>query len=851
MDKKDEELFLVRSAGIKLDEISFYTMSKTLNKKKEYDKYKEKNQLLRDELAEELFLYISQATNDTIKNICLNLKRNIHNERVEKVKKSNIDFLPCNIQKLLGLWIEAKKEEESKREVIEETFINEIEEIRKKIKQLCVSNIQFLEGILIANFDLFNRMKEYIEQDEIKSRKLKNTEISLTNYISRMAYKPSPFASFSGVSYGKLGRLNYYNNDYSLAKSVRINISVLKYVENKLLNLEEFFEHSFFAINSTCTIKQNKLTFIDRAIECGDKVSNLEQIKSITLNEIIQYILNLFMKKSIYTYSEICDSFSNKYKVESEKINVILKQFIEIGLLQNFLIVPNQDYFYLNNLYKVTKNIESKVGKRCHEVLGNIISIQNSNSVQEQQIKEMKTAMLHLWEIFSESEMPKGTLVFEDTALKKLDLTIEKESILQQKDAINEIKAFMTIFDDSILQKIALNIIFEEENAESISLFHFYKKYSATDKIELWRKIKSTSLYKKVHQLRKEVYEYLLELAQTTEDAITISKSWMKSIIERIPSELLLENKYSIYFQIAYKDGKTNFVINKMGPGNYRHFSRYLNLFQENNMDECTRYIINRYRDIEKDEKVILMDLNAILGLNINIHSHVLDTEFTYPRSCPNPNKREIQLDDIIVHKNYNNDLIGLYEKESNRRIEVLPLGFLFSMIAPHMYAFLSLFSRANGVEYSFWGKLLAEKNEDKNIQYLPRLYYQNIVIDRKTWCVGAKEFHKGDSVKDFIANLQVIKEKNIDHEVFVRASSLLDSFEEEYVVSDFRKWMDEVKNTKLRKPQFINFESFFHQKALIKILSKCEHDVLFQEVFPDSSNTFCNKKRVMEFLME
>lgn len=35
MDKKDEELFLVRSAGIKLDEISFYTMSKTLKKKKE------------------------------------------------------------------------------------------------------------------------------------------------------------------------------------------------------------------------------------------------------------------------------------------------------------------------------------------------------------------------------------------------------------------------------------------------------------------------------------------------------------------------------------------------------------------------------------------------------------------------------------------------------------------------------------------------------------------------------------------------------------------------------------------------------------------------------------------------
>lgn len=47
MDKKDEELFLVRSAGIKLDEISFYTMSKTLKKKKEYDKYKRKKSIIK------------------------------------------------------------------------------------------------------------------------------------------------------------------------------------------------------------------------------------------------------------------------------------------------------------------------------------------------------------------------------------------------------------------------------------------------------------------------------------------------------------------------------------------------------------------------------------------------------------------------------------------------------------------------------------------------------------------------------------------------------------------------------------------------------------------------------------
>lgn len=847
-----EQMFLVRVANLSLEELNFFSMKKSLEMKRECMVLEEQVVQYSKELTDYLYSMIHEVADEAAKKICLNLKRDIHNGRLKKVKKYNVDNLPSQCRTMLDKWILMKNNLIKKSNELDLIFKDEIAEKRKKIKYICSENKLFSEGILIANHDLYIRMQEYLYQEGDLDRKIRNTEISIINYISRMAYKPSPFATFSGVTYGKIGNLNRYSSNYKICRSYRNNISILKNVENNLLKTREAFENSVFTINSTIIRKDRSLIFIDKNIECGDTIDGTERIKTIKINDLIDFILKIFENKNMYTYCELRDYLLSKYNsVNIKELNYVVQQLVSIGLLQNFLVAPNQDYWYLNRLYQSTSNYHDNETNICHIILGYLLEIQEAECLTEKEVKYIYNEMGKLWHVFNHENMPKYNIIFEDAALKNIDLTIDKKIILNNQKAIEDIKSFMTIFDDSILQKIALKLVFDDQNSEYMSFYEFYKIYSQTDKVELWSRIRTSDLYRKIHILRQEIYDYLYVLIQSDDEQVYIDPLWMKNIIRKIPNELLRENKYSMYIQTAQESEKTYIVVNKMGPGLYRHYSRYLNLFSDNGMNEFVEYVEKKIKDIENNENVVLTDINATLGLNINIHPQILGAEITYPRSCPNPGIRQIKLEDIIVHKNYDDQMIGLYEKNNDKRIEILPLGFLFSMLAPKMYSFLSLFSRTNGVEYSFWSKLLIEGRNNKNISFLPRLYYDNIVIDRKTWYVSAKEFKLNDTNEDFFGNIEVVDKKNMDHEVFIKASSVLDSFESEYVTADFEEWLQEVKNTKLRKPQYINFDSYFHQQALKKILNICNHNVIFQEVYPSIDNTFCNKKRVMEFLIE
>lgn len=849
----EEQMFLVRVANLSLEEMNFFSMKKSLEMKREYIVLAKQEEQYSKELTNYLYCLIHGIEDEALKKMCLNLKRDIHNGRLKKIKKYNVDNLPSQCRAMLDKWILLKNNLNKKNIELDLIFKKEIAEKRKQIKSICLGNKLFSEGILIANYDLYIRMQEYLQREgEEFDRKIRNTEISIINYLSRMAYKPSPFATFSGVTYGKTGDKNWYSSNYAICRSHRNNISLLKNVENNLLKTKEGFENSVFTINSTIIRKDNNLIFIDKNIECGNTIDGTEHIKSCKTNGVIDFILKIFENKKLYSYCELREYLLSKYNsITINEVNYAIQQLVSIGLLQNFLVSPNQDYWYLNRLYQSTNNFHDHKTNTCHNILGNLLKIQEMECLTEKEIKYVYDEMRKLWHVFNHEDMPKYNTIFEDVALKNIDLNIDKKIILNNQETIEDIKHFMTIFDDSILQKLALKLVFDGQNSRCMSFYEFYKIYSQTNKIELWNKLRESDLYTKIHMLRQEIYDYLYTLIQTGDAQACIESLWMKNIIKKIPNELLMENKYSMYIQTAQEDEKTYIVVNKMGPGLYKHYSRYLNLFSDNGINEFVEYVETRIKDKEKDENIILTDINATLGLNINIHPAILGAEVTYPRSCPNPEIRQIKLEDIIIHQNYDDQMIGLYDKNDDKRIEILPLGFLFSMLAPKMYSFLSVFSRANGVEYSFWSKLLIEGKNNENISFLPRLYYNNVVIDRKTWYISAEEFKLSDSYEDFFENIEVVDKKNMDHEVFIKASSILDSFEAEYVTADFRDWLKEVKNTKLRKPQYINFESYFHQQALKKILNLCNHNVMFQEVYPSINNTFCDKKRVMEFLIE
>ncbi|MDA6131293.1 hypothetical protein OSK38_28500, partial [Escherichia coli] len=82
---------------------------------------------------------------------------------------------------------------------------------------------------------------------------------------------------------------------------------------------------------------------------------------------------------------------------------------------------------------------------------------------------------------------------------------------------------------------------------------------------------------------------------QNNTEIVYINHEWLKNFTDKFPS-ILQGSNYSFYFQIANNDNKEILVINKLGPGYGKHFSRYCNLFVGEGNDEFINSIKKSYR---------------------------------------------------------------------------------------------------------------------------------------------------------------------------------------------------------------------------------------------------------------
>lgn len=853
--------FLMRIAGLPIEVIDNLTFYKSIKINEEYKK------LLMDidnkitEITDSLYTMVNETTDEETKKKYVTLKRDIFNKRYNKLKSYELDEFPDSIKEETNRLISMNNSAVQLKNNLNLEFNKEILEKRNIIKDY-VSKEEFLRAVQVSNRALYNRIFDYLECDkEVLPKKLRNSEISLVNYLTRMAYKPTPFSTFTGLSYGGFSnKKSEFNLDTSNKFCFcQINITYFRYIEANLLKLIEVKRKSFFSINSTITQKDDGIIYINRSAVDKNYLFEKEKVTKIKENDLIDAIKEIFSHKEIVSYQEIIEEINNKCNCKDEDAKEYLSLLQRIGILNNFFVYPNQHSNYLEKMCEKLPEIDSPIVKKCYEKLSKLLNIQNkfgvsSHDVRSNYEKEIKNLLAEVYDILGINyEIRDESLVFEDTQYTKSKANINIEEAKKYEEELKLLEVFMKLFDDSIILKLSLKIIFLSylKETDEVDLIDFYIMYSKYDKKKIWKEIQQDDSYKKVRELRYEFYNYLDEKLKEEQDVLCLDIDWVKSFINKYPKVLFEDVFYSFYIQLLNDSGKHSIVLNKFGPGIFKHYSRYCNMFLANDLnDSFTEDIRKQFIRIGEEHKdIVFADLNGVLGFNVNVHPVMIENEITYLGCCPNKESNQIHIKDLKVRYDKSSEKVKIMFK--NKKLELVPLGFLFSMLAPDFYKFLTSFCESNGTEYSFWNKYHIESGKEGFHQY-PRLKLADIVLDRKTWVIP-KEFLNLSKIdiNTFFENLEVLDNNNIDREVFIKVSSLLDTFKEEYVNSDFDAWIQEITNKKLRKPQYINFNSLFYQEVVKKLLDKATNTVFFQEVLPNRENKIENTSNVFELLID
>ncbi|EAE2355662.1 hypothetical protein Y261_15100 [Listeria monocytogenes] len=443
-------------------------------------------------------------------------------------------------------------------------------------------------------------------------------------------------------------------------------------------------------------------------------------------------------------------------------------------------------------------------------------------------------------------EILNKNLLYENSIVSSIH---RKEKHNYNIEGISMVAEIYRLFDDNIIEKILFRNFFTSNYKadQKVSAVDFFMKIDSANFSEMYKILENDFDIKKIRKKREIFFEYINELLNNGKNdynEISLSMEWLIKFFKDMPKVISenSESKYSVYFQKMDDD---SIIINNLGPGMGRHFTRYINDFKDK--EEVINTFKDHIKNIENKINRKFVDVNTTLGLNVNLHPHILENELDYPNSfCWNENQM-LNLSELFIIVNESTKLLEL---QNNQGIlyEISPMGTLFPLLAPNFYKYLCSFSKSNGMEISFWDRFhKVNKNNALRVNHYPSISIGRtaVYIERETWKINkVSSIPKEDSYEDYLKLINYLKhdcQMNED-QIFAKTLPDVDALlGGEINVSD---WISLLKKGKYRKPQFYDLNDYVDYKNFVSIYSKDIEEMTIQKVLPSN-------EKVVEYLME
>ena len=796
-----------------------------------------------------------QSLHDEQRKKAINITRMLRQKHLKKQVKKQLD-------ENIGLFSEETKSSykrclaiidviENLRKKLEQTFLNNKNASYTKLIRELNNNYAFRNALMISmNSEVYSNMESLVERQNFpESKKLKDIVMSVQNYYNRMLHKPSPFSTFVNVHIGIYGGNNIKSeNSYDSYSQVSINILFLHILESLFLRDDkEFIGELYVKVNPTAFVVGDNVEFLKVDTSNPKYMYYKENFIEIRNNPRIDLIL----KKAGYKNHHLLTlarevARSEDYFESMEQVVVFILKLASVGLIYKNFNIDSACEEHLSRLAELCENRTDTKYSKIRMFLLNICAALDSINADcmnlSLKMKCRDSIYDNIRKIFALYSIKAEELNFNThnimienwicPTLEHSELHLQKEEI----DKFASVAKLYRIFDNNYITKILYRDIFLKKYGtdEKVRMLTFYKDvekfHNESDVIENDADIKC------IGNMRKLFFDLLSSGLE--KDTISITSEDVEKIYKNAPAMMNVPKSYGVYYQ-KYKG---DIIINNTAPGFGRHFMRYVEGLGDKQVDE----FISCYKDnVEKTQYGMLYDIGTNLGLNINKHIPCLNNAVAYPQSLymnavDNEKKEEYY---ISYDREYDQLCVS---NENGKRIEITPIGFIFSRVAPGYYRFLSAFSNSQGAEISFLDRYHSYCGEEGKSVCYPRIILDNdIMVERRTWKIPCDVLKNTDRLESesYLKLLDAfIREGNIPKRLFAKVSVDIDGI----LVKnrDIKNWMKEITNKKLRKPQFYDLDNYIDFKNLLRMINNCDSEITIQEVFPDG-------EEITEYLAE
>ncbi|RQO78034.1 hypothetical protein DBR40_08760 [Pedobacter sp. KBW01] len=858
---------LVRYAGLHHQLFDQFKYTGTESILAAYKKLNDEKEQLKNHFCEALYPIIAEQQDDKLRQQLINVKRQVFNDK----ELSDEHFLAINriLPDTLSLVLKGYLDKVKELALFQTQNAMKFEEQqnlqRQYLQEVCLKPA-LQNGLLLSSPLLYSQLNHFIKKDTTSfKQKEHRVMFSLLRYLTRIAYKTSPFSSFTYTGLMELGAplpTETSKQAHKIGSRLKLNNALFEYLKavskkHSLLN-----EHLLIKLNITAEIKTDKICFLIN-------FNNIESFQQLNANGlqlmVYQYLNN--HKGAVSLKNLICYLAGQLQNQEDESMKNYLLRLVEAGLLEMDLGFSGMDQhwdqkllFFLSSLKEDEPSVLPII-KLFEKLQAYRDDYELAGSTERYQL--LQDAEQELNSVFAGLQQEAGLPFYITMASEKekqqeiipADVfsnnkfvpyyfsarhifyedcyTTEKTRFSEQK-----VKDFVAKTDELTGHLLPLDVMQKErikmrefflqhyQNGDAIALTTFYRDYFFYCKKPEKEAGASEETDLLLLKHWKEAVQAKLALMDHTDHLIAFDCLFFNDLPQG--NDLAKKSSSGMFVQFTENDGELLGVINALLPGMGKVSGRFLSLFDE----EITRQFVQYNERLHPDQ--IKVELNDASTFNANIHPPLLAHELELPGGNNiYQEDKQFNISRLKVKYNQRLGILTLHNQDSELYSYDLSLESFYNrsnlyQLLAHFNpdARLSLQPFIQLVDLYCQGKLSAPVPD---IFTLPRIVYaRNVVIRRKTWRIktGIIPVHEQleSDFEYFIKLNSWLKAHEIPQQIFLflRKRAYLSSKDEKRagLYDDY-------------KPQYLCFDSPLLVGMFKKLLLRAGDYLTFEEVFP------------------
>lgn len=788
----------VRYAGLSyqaFDQLTFQPGEKLIEK---HQYHLQKRDELRNILCDALFPIISEQTDDQLRQQLINIKRKIFNNKRISVEQLTLlgELMVMGFSECLQAYFLNEALLENFFEVNEPLFKLEIGSHRQIIQQMALKP-ELQNGLMLSSPVLYTQLKDFIKKDPegFKQKELR-MEFSLLRYLSRMAFKTSPFSSFTytGIMTTAVDLKDQIFKIHEVQSRLKLNNILFEYLRSIWKQHPILNEYLLLKINITVEIKDDKIQFLTN-------FNNIESFQQLTANGIPLLVINYLHSTNqpvtleiLITYLLDCVEQVTRETLKAYLIKLINTGLLDFGfgfsgmdenwdvkLLVFFKSIPENSSFIfpLIDLFQTLQihrdSYASAKPAQRYEILQQAENHVNSvflqlqkdaglpyySSAEEKKIIDVDEKQDHqsfLTNGFLPYYFSARNIFFEDCFITNTEV-LPEAGVSDFVSKVNQLTEHLLPLDVMRNERIKMRDFYLSHypKQEKVRVTEFYRDYyfyvKKPEKVQAKdneQTVTNTALWKAA---------VLLKLQQQDISGGTLDL--MAAFFSDQPAESDLGSLSSVgaFAQFYQREDQIFGVINSLLPGMGKVSGRFLSLFDSKIQAE---FVLHN-EAVEPD--VIKAELNDASTFNANIHPALLQHELALP-SGNNiyPFDRQIKIGDLSVCLNVDHNSLELRLGDQKTYSYDLSLESFYNR--SNLYQLLAHFNPDARISLQPFIQLIDQYSQSKfkdgepDVYCLPRITYEEtVIIRRKTW-----------RIKTAIIPVQQHVER--DFEYFIRLNS-------------------------------------------------------------------------------